>query len=209
MYVDIKYGLILPIIVALSCLLHRILIYNKKQLLQQQIKNVFIKLQHDVIFNAIIAYTLTIGSFLFTHKYFTINKTFKDLKLDNKHTIDIILFTLRWYICQIIPLFWGIAVIANKRYFSEKSIQGGITNELDMDIRYLQNTLEQVILSCIINLIATSNIQNINHLSWIAMNSIFFLTGRILFWYLYTHYPLEPGKRACGFGLTFYPSILT
>ena len=218
MDIDIRWSLLLPTASVASCFFTR-KNDNAKQSFKSQ--------QQGVALGMAMAAGCTIVSFLLTNKTFKI----KNLKTFDS-PLDIVVNSVApWFTFQAASLGWGIVRIATKRFFSEKSIDGGQTSEVEMDSRYLNNTLEQVVLSLIGNITATSfiigdyynhnnnnnnnGLDNINlkklngNLCWIILNCNMFFAGRILFWYYYVNYPNKAGKRSLGFALTFYPSVAT
>ena len=75
---------------------------------------------------------------------------------------------------------------------------------LEINLRYNQNTLEQVVLAAIA---WTGLALALPHeqLALIPALAILFAAARALFW---TGYLIAPGARAVGFALTFYPTVV-
>eukprot|EP01083_Nonionella_stella_P181295 648913_1 len=95
---------------------------------------------------------------------------------------------------------------ARKRFFSPMSIDGQKTNELEMDSRYLSNTMEQLLLFLSIHGVIAFCYEG--NACYVICNVCLFTMGRILFWNGYINHPNDPAYRAFGFAVTFYPSVL-
>jgi MAPEG family len=116
-------------------------------------------------------------------------------------------FAARWLLLPGLCLFAGIVTAANRRFFSEDGIDGSRTppsRGLEINLRYNQNTLEQIVLAAI----AWSGLALLlphERLGLIGMLAVLFTLGRGLFW---IGYLAAPWARAIGFGLTFYPTAV-
>lgn len=117
-----------------------------------------------------------------------------------------IAFAARWLLLPGLTLLVGIAIAANRRFFISDAIDGSRIPEnhaLEINLRYNQNTLEQVVLAAIA---WTGLALALPHerLALIPALAILFAVARALFW---IGYLIAPGARALGFALTFYPTV--
>ncbi|WP_246387433.1 MAPEG family protein [Gluconacetobacter sacchari] len=118
------------------------------------------------------------------------------------------MFVCKWDSFCFLCLLAAIARVATARFFSPQDIDGsGLTaptREVSIDRAVLQNTLEQVILAVgsYFSLIATRK----ENLDIIPALVFLFVVGRVLFW---VGYSKGASHRACGFGLTFYPTVFS
>ena len=114
-------------------------------------------------------------------------------------------FTIRCDLFALSMLLLGIGVVAKQRFFSSTAISGN-TDKIDqtiiINLRYIQNTLEQTILLFITHL-ALATILPINSMKLIPILVSLFIIGRILFWVGYHRSPIS---RAFGFVTSFYPT---
>jgi hypothetical protein len=114
-------------------------------------------------------------------------------------------YAIKWLLVPGLCLFAGIAMTANRRFFSPDAMNGTRAPQspnLEINLRYNQNTLEQTVLAAI----AWAGLAlalPADRLQLIAMLAVLFAGGRILFW---IGYLIAPWARAFGFGLTFYPT---
>ena len=74
---------------------------------------------------------------------------------------------------------------------------------IEIDRRYIQNTLEQLILAIVAHL-ALVTIVAPESIRAVAVLVMLFVIGRVTFWIGY-HY--SGPARAFGFGTTFYPTV--
>lgn len=114
-------------------------------------------------------------------------------------------FAARWLLVPALCLFAGIALTANRRFFTPDAIDGSPAPQsaaLQINLRYNQNTLEQTVLAAVA---WTGLALALPHerLGLIPLLAIFFATGRATFW---LGYLIAPWARAFGLGLTFYPT---
>jgi hypothetical protein len=115
-------------------------------------------------------------------------------------------FAARWMLVPGLCLLAGIAITANRRFFSTDGIDGSPapqSNALQINLRYNQNTLEQTVLAAV----AWSGLALAlphERLGLIPLLAIFFATGRATFW---IGYLIAPWARAFGLAMTFYPTV--
>ena len=115
-------------------------------------------------------------------------------------------FAARWMLVPGFCLLAGLALTANRRFFSADAIDGSPAPQsktLQINLRYNQNTLEQTVLAAIA---WTGLALALRHeqLGLIPLLAIFFATGRATFW---LGYLIAPWARAFGLALTFYPTV--
>ena len=120
---------------------------------------------------------------------------------------DHVIFTLRCQSFSALTLLIGIARIASMRFFTTAidPISGKGEQLVAVDSRYLQNTLEQLVLSILGQIILSTYLTTGVVTRVIPSLVTLFVIGRVLF---YMGYSASPVKRAAGFGMTFYPSIV-
>lgn len=117
-----------------------------------------------------------------------------------QHTLRLDLFVVIW-------LMATIGNVARLRFFSERDIAGSGSDEESSKVRQaraiLQNTLEQVAFAVMTHMIVAAVFDKSTAL--ITALVLLFAVGRLLFW---TGFRYGARRRAFGFGLTFYPSVL-
>ena len=108
--------------------------------------------------------------------------------------------------CEIFPalcLLAGVGRIANRRFLMPAAIGGAVVPALEIDERYLQNTLEQFVLAFAAHLALAVMLPG-SSLRAIALLAALFVIGRATFWLGYHH---SGPARAFGFATTFYPTV--
>ena len=116
-------------------------------------------------------------------------------------------FVARWLLLPAACLLVGVGMVANRRFLSADAMEGTRTptsNSLEINLRYNQNTLEQLALAAVAWLNLGLTLQR-DQISIIPVLAITFTVGRALFW---IGYLFAPWARAFGFGLTFYPTAV-
>jgi hypothetical protein len=114
-------------------------------------------------------------------------------------------FALRWMLLPGACLLLGV-IVAARRGFVPDAIEGTRTPEslsLEINLRYNQNTLEQVVLACI----AWASLAialPISQLMLIPAMASLFAAGRVAFW---IGYLIHPMGRAFGMVITVLPTI--
>jgi len=114
-------------------------------------------------------------------------------------------FAAHWLLLPGIALFFGIALVANQRFFVADAIDGGPSQSrrIEIALRYNTNTVEQTLLAAI----AWAGLAlTLSHdmLKLIPAMAVSFLVGRVLF---FIGYMIAPVGRALGLGLTAYPTF--
>jgi hypothetical protein len=114
-------------------------------------------------------------------------------------------FAMHWLLLPGLALLFGIALVANQRFFVADAIDGGPSKSrlIEVTLRYNTNTVEQTVLAAI----AWGGLSlTLAHaqLKLIPAMAVSFLIGRLLF---FIGYLIAPVGRALGLGLTAYPSF--
>ena len=118
-------------------------------------------------------------------------------------------YALSWDFWAAIMLLLGVLKLARDRFFAEGAIAGGVASDpatnarLEIDRRYLRNTVEQTVLLFIGHLTFAFACRT-EELIAIPLLVGIFIIGRIAFW---VGYHRSPPARAFGFATTFWPII--
>lgn len=116
-------------------------------------------------------------------------------------------FAAKWLLVPGAALLIGIAMTANRRFFSSEAIDGTRAPEsrfLEVNLRYNQNTIEQTVLVVVAWPVLALFLPR-EQLGLIPVLAVLFGFGRIAFW---IGYLIAPWARAFGFALTFYPTVV-
>ncbi|HUO03734.1 MAG TPA: MAPEG family protein [Candidatus Binataceae bacterium] len=113
-------------------------------------------------------------------------------------------YAIRWESISALCLFAGVGLVANRRFVIPEAIAGDAVPAVEIDRRYVQNTLEQLMLAFVVHL-AMATILPDNELRVIPILVALFVIGRVAFW---IGYHIAPTARAFGFATTFYPTIV-
>ena len=118
-----------------------------------------------------------------------------------------VIYTLKWQSLSVLMLLFGIERVGNKRASTSAvdPLHGKGEHLLQVEARYLQNTLEQLILSLTGQLILSAYVSAAFLTRIIPTLVILFVIGRIVF---FVGYKMDPLKRALGFPMTFFPSVI-
>ncbi len=111
-----------------------------------------------------------------------------------------------WLMLPGLSLLLGIGLVANGRFLDPSLIDGGAPapgSRLDIDRRYLQNTLEQVVLALLGWSFLALQLPP-RHLGVIPALAVSFVFARFCFWIGYRG---SGTARAFGFAATFYPTV--
>jgi hypothetical protein len=114
-------------------------------------------------------------------------------------------FAARWLLVPGLTLLLGVVVAARRGFFKD-AIDGARTpasHNLEINLRYNQNTLEQVMLAAI----AWTGLALTLPRPWLVLipaMAALFAVGRITFWIGYMIYPIA---RAFGMVLTVAPTL--
>lgn len=120
---------------------------------------------------------------------------------------DRLAFAAQWLLLPGLTLLAGIGSTANRRFLTPDAIDGDRrvdNNAFEINLRYNQNTLEQVVLAAIAWM-GLALILPAEQLGIVPRLAVLFVVGRGAFWlgYLYA-----PWARAFGMGLTAYPTFV-
>lgn len=116
-------------------------------------------------------------------------------------------FVAEWLLIPGLALAFGVALMANNRFFNADTIDGSRTPASrvgEINLRYNQNTLEQTVLAAIAWL-GLALALPVERLGLIPVLAVLFGVGRVLF---FIGYLIAPIGRAIGFGFSFYPTIV-
>ena len=118
---------------------------------------------------------------------------------------DRIVFTLRLQMLSAMTVVFGIIWVANTRFYTPAmdTFSQAAQHHVAIPTRYLQNTVEQFVLSFVGNLVLTTYLPS-NKMHMIAVFVALFVAGRLAFALGYRRYYVQ---RAFGFVLTFMPTV--
>ena len=112
-------------------------------------------------------------------------------------------YALKCDVFAALCLLAGVATVGNRRFFLPDAIAGGSSPSIEIDLRYLQNTLEQLVLAVVAHL-ALVTIVAPESIRAVAVLVMLFVIGRVTFW---IGYHRSGPARAFGFATTFYPTV--
>lgn len=112
-------------------------------------------------------------------------------------------YALKCEVFAALCLLAGVGRIANRRFFTPDAIAGGESPSIEIDRRYVQNTLEQLVLAIVAHL-ALVTIVAPESIRVVAVLVMLFVIGRATFW---IGYHRSGPARAFGFATTFYPTV--
>lgn len=112
-------------------------------------------------------------------------------------------YVFRCEVFAALCLLAGVGRIGNRRFFTPDAIGGGESPSIEIDRRYLQNTLEQLVLAVVAHL-ALVTIVAPESIRVVAVLVMLFVIGRATFW---IGYHRSGPARAFGFATTFYPTV--
>ena len=116
-------------------------------------------------------------------------------------------YAVRCDLFAAFALAFGIICVAEQRYRSPNATKGSCdadeSSSIPVNIRYIQNTLEQTVLLFMGHL-ALALVLKPENLKILPILVILFIIGRLSFWVGYFRSPIA---RAFGFAVTFYPNL--
>jgi MAPEG family protein len=112
-------------------------------------------------------------------------------------------YALKCEVFAALCLLAGVGAIANRRFFIPDAIGGGPTPSLEIEQRYLENTLEQLVLAMVAHLALVVVVPD-DSIRAVAILVMLFVIGRATFW---IGYHISGPARAFGFATTFYPTV--
>ncbi|WP_413167246.1 MAPEG family protein [Capilliphycus salinus ALCB114379] len=156
--------------------------------------------QKIVVSSAVVALVFSTTFVTVAYHFFPLNF------LGLETPVERLIFALRWQIIPALMLFAGVATVGNYRFVSPaiNPLAKAESEQMQVHLRYLSNTLEQVILFAIASLICATFLDG-ETIKLIPILSVLFGAGRILFWLGYLQQPMY---RALGMGITLYPTAL-
>ena len=114
-------------------------------------------------------------------------------------------YALKCEVFAALCLLAGIGAIGNRRFFTPDAIGGGPSASIEIDLRYVQNTLEQLVLAIVAHLALVLVVPE-DSIRVVAILVMLFVIGRATFW---IGYHISGPARAFGFATTFYPTVAT
>jgi MAPEG family protein len=112
-------------------------------------------------------------------------------------------YALKCEVFAALCLLAGIGAIANRRFFIPEAIAGGPSSSIEIEQRYVQNTLEQLVLAIVAHLALVLVVPD-DSIRVVAILVMLFVIGRAAFW---IGYHFSGPARAFGFATTFYPTV--
>jgi MAPEG family protein len=112
-------------------------------------------------------------------------------------------YALKCEVFAALCLLAGVGRIANRRFFTAEAIAGGAEPSIEIDQRYLQNTMEQLVLAIVAHLALVLVVPD-DSIRAVAILVMLFVIGRATFW---IGYHVSGPARAFGFATTFYPTV--
>ncbi|MBL4800651.1 MAG: MAPEG family protein [Emcibacter sp.] len=119
---------------------------------------------------------------------------------------DRLLYVVKCEVFAALMLLFGIIAVAGQRFLSAEAIKGetaGLSSAITINLRYVQNTLEQLVLLVIAHMAYAATVDS-EQMKLIPLLVSLFIVGRISFWIGYHQNALS---RAFGFAVTFYPTL--
>ncbi len=117
-----------------------------------------------------------------------------------------LIFTLRCQLFPVLMLLAGITAVSFNRFTSNaiNPLAGGESDVMRVHLRYVSNTLEQLILFSIASLVLCTFLDS-HSIKLIPILTTLFVLGRIAFWLGYLQHPLN---RGFGMVVTLYPIVV-
>ena len=115
-------------------------------------------------------------------------------------------FVIRCQVFALPVLIVGIVNVVRERFFNRGWIDGSPGDagcRLDINKRFIQNTVEQLVLAVMAN-VALVVVLPQSALKCIPLLVSLFIVGRLIFWASYLRNPVS---RAFGFTVTFFPTV--
>ena len=117
-------------------------------------------------------------------------------------------YTLQWQAFSVLTLLFGVHKVGTMRWSTGKAmdpVHGKGEHLLAFEQKYLQNTLEELVLSVSGQLILSTYLTAPYLTRVIPVLVSLFVVGRVLF---YIGYKIDPLKRAVGFSMAYFPNVL-
>jgi uncharacterized MAPEG superfamily protein len=120
---------------------------------------------------------------------------------------DRIAFALRWEALAALALALGVVRVAQERFMTDTRLDGSPPGpadvRLEIERRYLQNTLEQFVLALAAHLALATQLTG-RALRLVPILAVWFLIARAVFFVSYRRAPLQ---RGYGFAATWLPTL--
>jgi hypothetical protein len=147
-----------------------------------------------------------VGNWLFSAAVFAAGKTFWDWTPEAWGIADRLALVIKDAVFAIIPGVLGICIVAAQRL--DPSMFVGSTpkpnSPVEINTKFILNTFEQFTAYFIANA-GLAMYCPIEEARTLPILTGLFVLGRILFW---VGYHKNPYRRAFGFGVTFYPTVI-
>jgi hypothetical protein len=147
-----------------------------------------------------------IGAVVFSVAFFEIVFRMTDFGLTPAVGVETpfrIEYALKCEVFAAVCLLAGVGMIANRRFFIPEAITGDPVPPIEIDRRYVQNTLEQLVLAIVAHLALVLVVPD-DSIRVVAILVMLFVIGRATFW---IGYHISGPARAFGFATTFYPTV--
>ena len=155
--------------------------------------------QRKVVAGAIAATVFCVG-------FFEVVFRLTDFGLTPPGGIDVsfrLTYALKCEVFAALCLLAGVGAIANRRFFIPDAIGGGPSPSIEIEQRYVENTLEQLVLAIVAHLVLVVVVPD-DSIRAVAILVMLFVIGRATFW---LGYHISGPARAFGFATTFYPTV--
>ena len=147
-----------------------------------------------------------IAATVFCVAFFEVVFRLTDFGLTPPGGIDVsfrLTYALKCEVFAALCLLAGVGAIANRRFFIPDAIGGGPSPSIEIEQRYVENTLEQLVLAMVAHLVLVVVVPD-DSIRAVAILVILFVIGRATFW---LGYHISGPARAFGFATTFYPTV--
>ena len=147
-----------------------------------------------------------IAATVFCVAFFEVVFRLTDFGLTPPGGIDVsfrLTYALKCEVFAALCLLAGVGAIANRRFFIPDAIAGGPSPSIEIEQRYVENTLEQLVLAMVAHLVLVVVVPD-DSIRVVAILVMLFVIGRATFW---LGYHISGPARAFGFATTFYPTV--
>ena len=147
-----------------------------------------------------------IAATVFCVAFFEVVFRLTDFGLTPPGGIDVsfrLTYALKCEVFAALCLLAGVGAIANRRFFIPDAIGGGPSPSIEIEQRYVENTLEQLVLAIVAHLVLVVVVPD-DSIRAVAILVMLFVIGRATFW---LGYHISGPARAFGFATTFYPTV--
>ena len=147
-----------------------------------------------------------IAATVFCVAFFEVVFRLTDFGLTPPGGIDVsfrLTYALKCEVFAALCLLAGVGAIANRRFFLPDAFAGGPSPSIEIEQRYVENTLEQLVLAIVAHLVLVVVVPD-DSIRAVAILVMLFVIGRATFW---LGYHISGPARAFGFATTFYPTV--